>query len=50
MKRNTWKVQELKKALREADKGEFISHASIQKWIDSMNTDNELSPPSTDIF
>ena len=47
---NSWKVESLKKAKHEADKGEFISHEVMGAWIHSLGTDHELPAPETDIF
>jgi RHH-type transcriptional regulator, rel operon repressor / antitoxin RelB len=30
--------------------GEWISHEAMEKWIMSLGTANELSPPEPDIF
>ena len=38
------------KALVQADKGVFISQESVETWVDSLGTDNELPPPEPDIF
>lgn len=48
--RNSWKVEALKKAKQEADKGEFISHEAMGAWINSLGTDQALSAPEVDIF
>lgn len=48
--RNSWKVEALKKAKQEADKGEFISHEAMGAWINSLGTDQELPAPEVDIF
>ena len=37
-------------ALVQADKGVFISQESVETWVDSLGTDNELPPPEPDIF
>ena len=48
--RNSWKIEALKKAKDDADKGEFISHDAMKAWVDSLGTDNELPDPQVDIF
>lgn len=48
--RNSWKIQALKKAQEDADKGEFISHNAMKAWVDSLGTENELPDPQVDIF
>ena len=50
VERNSWKVTALKQAKLEAEKGEFISHDAMGAWINSLGTDDELSPPNVDIF
>lgn len=50
VERNSWKVQALKKARDDANKGEFISHNAMKAWVDSLGTDNELPDPQVDIF
>jgi predicted transcriptional regulator len=37
-------------ALKEADKGIWISGEAMDKWIESWGTENELPPPEPDIF
>lgn len=37
-------------AVIEADKGVFVSSEAVHKWMDSWDTDNELSPPEPDVF
>lgn len=48
--RNEWKIKALKKAKAEADKGFFISQEAMEAWVNSIGTDNELAPPSIDVF
>lgn len=36
-------------ALKEADQGEFISAEAMNTWIDSWDSENELSAPKADI-
>lgn len=50
VERNSWKVESLKQAKKEAAKGEFISHESMGDWINSLGTENELPAPDVDIF
>ena len=47
---NSWKVEALKQAKKEAAKGEFISHDAMGEWINSLNTESELPTPEADIF
>jgi predicted transcriptional regulator len=50
VERNAWKVEALKQAKKEAEKGEFISHQAMGEWINSLGTDKELAPPEIDVF
>jgi RHH-type rel operon transcriptional repressor/antitoxin RelB len=50
VERNSWKVEALKQAKKEAAKGEFISHDAMGEWINSLGTDNELPAPEVDTF
>jgi predicted transcriptional regulator len=40
----------LEEAVREADKGVFISSEAMGRWMESWDTDNELPPPQPDVF
>jgi predicted transcriptional regulator len=42
--------KEMDDAFKEADKGIFISEESMNAWISSWGTENELPPPQPDIF
>ena len=44
------KAQIIREAIAEADKGVFISEEKMDAWMDSWDTDGELSPPQPDIF
>jgi predicted transcriptional regulator len=37
-------------AIKEADKGVFISEEAMTKWVMSWDTENELPMPEPDIF
>jgi predicted transcriptional regulator len=50
VERNEWKIKAIAKAKKEAEKGVFISHGSMEAWVDSIGTENELQPPKADIF
>jgi len=50
VERNEWKMKALQDAKQEADKGVFVSHESIDGWLDSWGTDNELPAPEADVF
>ncbi len=44
------KRAQLEAAIKEADKGIFISSEAIEAWMDSWGTEHELPPPEPDIF
>ncbi|TXK97269.1 hypothetical protein BMR02_09850 [Methylococcaceae bacterium HT1] len=48
--RNEWKMKAIQEAKKQADKGEFISHAATETWLDSWGEENELTIPEVDIF
>jgi RHH-type rel operon transcriptional repressor/antitoxin RelB len=49
VKKNAWRAKELHEAMKEADKGVFVSHEAMLAWADSLGTDNEIAPPKPDI-
>jgi predicted transcriptional regulator len=49
VKKNAWRAKELHEALKEADKGVFVSHEAMLAWADSLGTDKEVPPPKPDI-
>jgi predicted transcriptional regulator len=50
LNRQAWMRREIEVAVREADKGVFISQEAMERWIDSWGTENELPPPEPDVF
>ena len=44
------KKQAVLQAIKEADKGVFISQNAVHKWMNSWDTKNELEKPKADIF
>ena len=42
--------REMDDAVKEADKGVFISGEAMHAWMASWGTENELPPPEPDIF
>lgn len=44
------RMRMIEEAREEAKKGEFISQEAMEKWVDSLGTDNELPAPEPDIF
>jgi len=45
-----FKREAIREALAEADKGVFISSEAMHRWIESWDTENELTPPEPDVF
>ena len=43
------KRAEIDSAIEEADQGKFISAEAMNAWIDSWDSESEISPPKTDI-
>ncbi|MBI1866775.1 MAG: ribbon-helix-helix protein, CopG family [Methylocystis sp.] len=50
VKKNSFKAKELHEALREADKGVFISHTAMLEWVDSLGAGAAIDPPRPDVF
>ncbi len=48
--RNGWKIEALNEAQKEADKGIFISQTSMEDWVNSLDTENELTSPTPDFI
>lgn len=44
------RIRMIQEAKKEADSGAFISQASMEAWIDSLGTSNELPLPEPDVF
>lgn len=44
---NDWQVEELTKAIQEADRpdAQFVEHDKVSKWLKSWGTEKELEPP-----
>jgi predicted transcriptional regulator len=49
VKKNAWRAKELHEAIKEADKGVFLSHEAMVAWADRLGTDGETAPPKPDI-
>ncbi|MEM0898868.1 MAG: hypothetical protein AAGI92_02835 [Pseudomonadota bacterium] len=47
--REAYKREQIAEAVKEADKGSFISEEAIDAWVDSWGTENELPPPEADV-
>lgn len=44
------RMRMIEEAKLSEEKGEFITHAAVGEWIESLGTDNELPIPKPDIF
>jgi len=44
------RMKKIAEAKEEAKKGEFISQEAMEKWAESLGTDNELPIPQPDVF
>jgi len=44
---NEWQIQEIKKALRKADRpdAKFIQHEEVGSWLSTWGSDKEKEPP-----
>lgn len=40
-----WQEKRIREALAAADRGEVVSHETVSKWVDSLNSDNEQPLP-----
>lgn len=49
-KAKDWKIEALKQAKLDAEKGEFISHEAMEAWVNSLGSVHELPDPCVDIF
>lgn len=49
VKRNAWRAKELHAAIKEADKGVFVSHEAMVEWADALGATNESAPPKPDV-
>lgn len=45
-----YQEEQVELAIKEAEKGVWISGEAMDKWIESWGTENELAPPEPDIF
>jgi len=45
IKANEWQIQAIEKAIRSADKGHFVGHGEVVKWVESWDTPEELETP-----
>jgi len=42
---NEWQIQAIEKAVKSADKGHFVEHEEVVKWVESWGTTDELETP-----
>ena len=49
VKKNAWRAKELHEAIKEADKGVFISHEEMVAWANQLGTQSETAPPKPNI-
>ena len=44
---NEWQIQEIKKAIREADRPEakFVEHDDVTAWLETWGSNKEKDPP-----
>jgi len=45
IKANEWQIRAIEKAVKSADKGHFVDHEEVMKWVESWGTTKELEPP-----
>lgn len=50
MRRQAARDEMIRAAIREADKGVFISSEKVTEWLESWGTENELPMPEPDVF
>lgn len=50
MRRQAARDEMIRAAIREADKGVFISSEKVTEWFLSLGTENELPEPEPDVF
>ena len=49
VKKNAWRAKELQAAIKEADKGDFISHKTMLAWVDAGYARKNPAPPKADV-
>jgi RHH-type transcriptional regulator, rel operon repressor / antitoxin RelB len=51
VEREAWLEERIAEAVRAADETEeWFSHEAVEKWVESLDTENPLPPPQPDIF
>lgn len=49
VRKNAWRAKELHEAIKEADKGVFVSHDAMMEWADKLGTSAETAPPKPNV-
>lgn len=44
------RIRAIQEAKEQAKKGAFISQEAVEKWVDSLGSDNELPLPTPDVI
>ena len=42
---NEWQIARIRSAMEALDRGEFIEHDAVRKWVESWGAEGELDPP-----
>jgi RHH-type transcriptional regulator, rel operon repressor / antitoxin RelB len=42
---NEWQIARIRSAMESLDRGEFIEHDAVRKWVESWGAERELDPP-----
>jgi RHH-type transcriptional regulator, rel operon repressor / antitoxin RelB len=51
VEREAWLEERIAEAVKLADNTEeWISHEAMEKWVNSLDSDNPLPPPEPDVF
>ncbi len=50
LERHEWQIAAIDEAVREADKGVFVSNQAVTEWLESWGSANELPAPLPDVF
>lgn len=50
LERHEWQIAAINDAVKEADKGVFVSQEAVSDWLTSWGTENELPAPKPDVF
>ncbi len=50
LERHEWQIATIDDAVKETDKGVFVSQEAVSDWLTSWGTQNELPVPKPDVF